>query len=62
MKHYVWVLVSSDEYELVEAVADTIRELAAIAGVSPNTIKSQYNKWIHGNVNTCRYRKVKLEE
>lgn len=56
------MLVSSDEYELVEAVADTIRELAAIAGVSPNTIKSQYSKWIHGKVNTCRYRKVKLEE
>lgn len=62
MKNYIWILVSSDEYELVEAVADTIRELAAIAGVTPNTIKTQYNKWIHGKVKTCRYRKVKLEE
>lgn len=36
----VYMRVSKDRYELPLAIADTIKELAIICGVSPNLISS----------------------
>lgn len=36
----VWTCVSNDKYELIEHMADSVKELAEICGVRPNTIYS----------------------
>lgn len=37
---YIYMKVSDDEYQLPEAVADTIIELAKLCGTRPNCISS----------------------
>ena len=62
MNDYIWLLVSTDQYELPEGVADSLKELAQIAHVDPDSIKTQYSKWRSGRQKSCRYRKVILSE
>ena len=55
----VWLMVTADEYELPEAVADTAEELARIVGVSVTTIYSVISKskrygW------RCKYIQVRV--
>ena len=40
MKMFVYMKVTKDKYELPIAVANTVRELAAILGISENCISS----------------------
>lgn len=62
MIDYVWLLVSTDQYELPEGVAESLKELAEIAGVKPESIKTQLSKFNSGKQKSCRYRKVILSE
>ena len=62
MNDYVWLLVSTDIYELPEGVADSLKELAEIAGVKPDSIKTQLSKFNSGKQKSCRYRKVIFSE
>lgn len=57
---YVWLLITTDKYELPLAVADTAVELAGMIGVSPHSIVSCYSRYTRGKGNNCKYRKVKI--
>lgn len=51
----IWMLVSSDEYELPLAVADTARELAEICGVRENNIISSISHFKAKNHKRCKW-------
>ena len=61
MGRYLWMKVTSDEYELPVAVADTAKELAKIVGTTENTINSRIS---HAKADGCRcqYKRVEVEE
>lgn len=58
----LWICISQDEYELPIAVADTQRELAEMVGVKKESIRTEFSKWKHGFRNSCRYRKVEIDD
>lgn len=57
----LYLKVTSDEYELPLAVGDTVRDLARIIGVNPNSI---YSHMSHTKKNGyfCSYKKVEVED
>lgn len=57
----LYLLISSDKYELPLAVADTTRELSALIGVREDAIRSAMSK-ARKRGNRCRYVKVVIEE
>lgn len=59
-EQYVWLLITTDKYELPLAVADTAVELAGMLGVSPHSIVSYYSRYTTGKLKSCKYRKVKI--
>lgn len=58
----LWMTVTMDDLELPTAVADSATELAKIVGISANSLMSRYSKHIHGKIEKCPFRKVKIEE
>lgn len=56
--NYVWMCVSTDEYELPEAVAATVRELAEMTGVRAETIRERMWRQRMGQ---CRVKYLKVE-
>ena len=40
MKRYIWIKTTSDEYEFILEMGDTVQDLANKCGVSANTIHS----------------------
>lgn len=59
-KNTVWMKVSSDQYELPVAVANTAVELAGICGVTVSAIYQQMSRVRHGVLKSCPYVKVTL--
>ena len=59
-EQYVWLLITTDKYELPLAIADTAVELAGMLGVSPHSVSSYYSKYTTGKQKNCKYRKVKI--
>lgn len=57
----LYMLVSSDKYELPLAVADTTRELSVLIGVREDAIRSAMSK-ARKRGSKCRYVKVVIEE
>ena len=55
----LYMKISLDEYELPEAVADSIVELAKMCGVTANTISSHM---CHSKKTGYRCRYIKVEE
>jgi hypothetical protein len=53
--------VSRDKYELPEAVAGTIRELAIMLGVKENTVHHQFYMQRKYGMN-CGYVKVEIDD
>lgn len=51
----IWMKISSDEYELPIAVADTAAELAKMCHVTANGIYSQMSRVRHGELASCPY-------
>lgn len=51
----IWMLVTSDEYELPLAVADTASELAEICGVRENNIISSISHFKAKNHKRCKW-------
>lgn len=60
MKRYIWIKTTSDEYEFIIALGDTVEELARQCGVSPNTIHSAISH-AKANGNVSAYKKVVLD-
>ena len=57
----LWMKVSSDEYELPEAVADSASALAEMVGVKANSVRVGNNRAKSGMCKT-RYVKVTLDD
>lgn len=63
MKRAVYMMVSRDKYELPMAVADTLKELGGILGVSHTSISHQIRRQEAGTMKRrSKYVKVMIEE
>lgn len=51
--------ISSDEYELPEAIAGSRKELAQTLGISDNAIRNEVYKYEHGLTKKQKYIKFK---
>lgn len=51
----LFMMVTSDKYELPLAVADSLAELAKMVGVKAQSIRSAINHYESGRIKTCKY-------
>lgn len=58
----IYMAVTTDQYELPVAVADTTAELGRMIGKSRNTIESSLSRTRHGEYKRSRYVAVEVEE
>lgn len=60
-KKFLYLKVSRDKYELPEAVADSVSELARLCGVNAQSVFCRIS---HANQNGtwCCYRRIEIEE
>lgn len=61
MKRKLWLLVTSDEYELPLAVADSAGQLARLLKVKPQTIRKQVCNARRRGINS-HYKVIEIEE
>lgn len=59
---YIYMKVSSDEYELPLVAADTLGELSRLTGASENCIKSAISHVKSGRRKRSIYVKVEIED
>ena len=59
---YLWMMVSSDKYELPLAVANTAAELGKIAGVRTDTICKMAAMAARGELKRSKYVRVPVKE
>lgn len=57
----VYMKVSKDKYELPEAVADSIKEMAVLQGITPNAIHSAFSQEKNNGIK-CRFVKVEIDD
>ena len=57
----LWMMVSSDKYELPLIVCDSAAELSRIVGVTENTIYSQASRVKAGKQRFCHFVKVRVK-
>lgn len=60
-RKYIYMMVSNDKYELPILIADTVQELADMAGVSRKTISTHISRSKKGQVKKIRYLRIKKE-
>lgn len=60
-KKVLYMLVTNDEYELPLAVADSLAEIAKIAGIKKYSVASLISRSI-SNKKRCPYVRVEFEE
>ena len=58
----IWMMVTSDEFELPLAVADSASELAEICGVKANIIYSSISHHHAKGFKRCKWVCVKISE
>lgn len=58
MTRYIWMEVTPDRYELPVAVADSLRALARLRGVTPAAISHSVHKF----GDRGKYRRVEVEQ
>ena len=58
---YLWLMVSSDKYELPLAVTDTAAQLGKIAGVRTDTICKMAALAARGELKRSKYVRVSVE-
>ena len=61
-KNRLYLAVTKDKYELPIAVAGTIRELAEMVGIKEGSLKTLIYKYYAGQITSCKYRRVELED
>jgi len=59
---YLWMRVTTDEYELPEAVADSADKLAKMCGVKAMTIYSSLSHYEHGRIAKTPYRRIRVDD
>ena len=62
MKNTIYMKITTDEYELPLAIADSIGELAKMLGVTKNHISSAISHYKRGTTKSCCYVKVVLDD
>ena len=62
MGRYIWIAVEADKYELPIAIADTAKELAAIMGVSIQTINSATSRGDSGKQSGRKFMRVRNDD
>lgn len=62
MKEYIYMKVTSDEYEFPIAIADTAEGLARQCNVNVNTIYSYISHYNHGRIKHPTYIRCEYEE
>lgn len=58
----IWMMVTSDKFELPVAVADSAGELARMVSCTENNIYSSYSHYKRGVHKRSRFIKVEFEE
>ncbi|MBQ1570286.1 MAG: hypothetical protein IIZ78_04095 [Clostridiales bacterium] len=61
MKQMIWMMVTTDKYELPMAVADSAGELARKCGCTENNIYSTVCHYEHGKLKTAKFRRVEVD-
>ena len=56
-----WMKVTRDKYEFPIVIADTVKQLAEICGVTTNSIYSAYCRAKHGGGFTM-YKRIEMED
>ena len=62
MMKKLWMKVTSDEYQLPVAVAESATELAKMVGVTPDMIYHRVSAHKHGITKKCSYICVEIDE
>ena len=58
----LYMEVSNDELELPILIADSVKELAGMLGILPNSISRELSRYDNKAIPTCKYRRVTIEE
>ena len=58
----LYMEVSNDELELPLLIADSVKELAGMLGILPNSISRELSRYYNNAIPTCKYRRVTIEE
>lgn len=58
IKNYIYMMVSSDKYQLPLCVADSAEELAEKVGVKKGTIYSSVLRWEKGQTKKTKYIRI----
>ena len=58
----LYMEVSNDELELPILIADSVKELAGMLGILPNSISRELSRYYNKDISTCKYRRVTIEE
>ena len=58
----LYMEVSNDELELPILIADSVKELAGMLGILPNSISRELSRYYNKDIPTCKYRRVTIEE
>ena len=59
---FLWLMITTDKYELPLIVADSPRELAKLAGVSYQNIKTSIYLKNKGKITYSKYVKVEVDD
>lgn len=60
MKKKLYMMVTTDEYELPLGVYDSLDELVEKQGVTKSHVKSSISQYEHGIIKRTPFRKVKV--
>lgn len=58
----LYMMVSSDKYELPLAIADSPDELSKMTGFKPSYIKTAISKYLSGDKPNLQFRRIEYEE
>jgi hypothetical protein len=58
----IYMYVTNDKYELPIVMADSVKALAKMVGVKASSINSVISRHCSGDLKTCRYRSVEIED
>lgn len=59
---FLWLMITTDKYELPLIVADSPKELAKLAGVSYQNIKTSIYLKNKGKIEYSKYVKVEVDD
>lgn len=58
----IWMRITSDKYQLPEAIADTVEELSELTGVKIGSIRSTASHLVHGRLKHGTFIYVDIDD